>query len=172
MKSTIQYTYEMIKEGNRDIKLTGKISLWIGLAAFIGYIVSVWFDPFLEGIAFLAFVAIYGGVLGIMLLLSVKRSQKNYDGDGTVNEYEFLEEYFTIHSSKNGDVRADAKLSYDELWRLKETQHYLFLFINQITVYPVEKSGFSEAELNLLRGYVKEGVKAHKQKLKQNRKRK
>ncbi len=85
---------------------------------------------------------------------------------GLINEYEFSKEYMTLHSTRYGETTADIKHTYDEIVKLKETEKYLFLFINAITLYPVEKTQMDLEELEILRGYIKEGIKSRKAKLK------
>ena len=103
---------------------------------------------------------------GLVFLISVRKTNKQANVDDFINTYEFEEDYFTVDSVKNGEQIATIKTYYNEVFKVKDTKQYIFIFPTQYTSYPVIKETFTQEEIDVLLGRLKQGVKERKLALK------
>ena len=101
-----------------------------------------------------------------MFLFYIRKTNKTASVNEFENTYEFFEEYFTLESTKKEETVASLKVYYADVLKISETKRFLFIYPNAATAYPVEKKSFSEEEYALLKGYLTEGIKQYKAKLK------
>ncbi len=176
MKTTTIFSMEILQEANRPAKRLATICMIAGT-----FFTAFWmFDIFLWvaygwGILgesdgrLVLFLGLFGLIFGVMLVCNIRKSYKAYDGDGKVSEYEFTAEYMTIHSTRDGETLADVKHRYDEIVKMRETEKYFFVFINEITLYPVDKAGLLPEEQVALREYLQAGIKCRKERIKRKK---
>lgn len=163
MKNSTKFTKQTQEELNKSLEIGSTLSMVIGSVGLIIYIILSVALP--EGTQWLDFILYISAILfgfGIVFLISVNKTNKNFRDEKTENEYEFFENYFTIDSTKNGEKVATVKVYYNEVFRLKQTKNYLFVFQNQYTSYPVDKKAFSQEELKMLINWIKLGISARK----------
>ena len=173
MKVTTTYSIDILKEANRPMKKIAKIALicapialalWVlNLVFEIAYGIPMLDDVQSELVSFLGLLCLF---LGIFISYRIRKSYKAYNGDGKVNEYEFTEEHMTVRCTCGEEIIADVKCPYDEIVKLKESENYFFLFVNDITLYPVDKAGMLPEEQATLRAYVNAGIKRRKERMK------
>ena len=72
----------------------------------------------------------------------------------TKNNYEFFNEYFAVESVKNGEIIGTSKLKYTDLYKIKLTKNYIFLYINKVSVYPIKISNLTKDEQNTLKQFL------------------
>ena len=57
---------------------------------------------------------------------------------------------------RNGEEVANSKIYYKDLIKIKECGNYMFLFINHVYSFPVDKTKLKEDELILLQAFLKD----------------
>lgn len=160
--------YGSIKAGakldeNMQKELSGGLSIYallllifgsIGTAAFLVlYVIAEYVFPAVDDFWFLMlliiFAALLGGGIGLKILLN--KNLKAVRGLDKSVHYEFFKSYFTVTETLNNETVASAKIYNTQIVKRKETENYLFLFINATAVYPVDKSQLNVAELNTIK---------------------
>lgn len=126
----------------------------IGTVAFLVlYIIAEYVFPKVDDLIFMLFLIVFasllGGGIGLKILLA--KNLKTVRGLNKEVDYEFFKTYFTIIEKLNGETIASAKIYNAQILKRKETQNYLFLYINASAVYPVDKTQLNAAELNTLK---------------------
>ena len=92
-------------------------------------------------------------VASIMMLINFKKMILSANGE-TKNNYEFFNEYFAVESVKNGEIIGTSKLKYTDLYKIKLTKNYIFLYINKVSVYPIKISNLTKDEQNTLKQFL------------------
>ena len=150
MKVKNKFGLNEIKALNRQVVLPHQIMLGV-LGVIFTAVGIVLLTPLLEmefyGI-FLGVVCLAGGVFEIIYIFFMpsimdKKSMKNnpYASDETINEFTFDDDgklYISI--TKNGTVLANQTLMRNNITKIKETQEYLFLYLNRIQAFIISKS--------------------------------
>ncbi len=83
-------------------------------------------------------------IANIMLQYANKRNNSNVKGDLT---YKFLfgDESFNVETDL-GDQHSNSQISYSSLFKVKEDDNYIYMFINARNTYFVDKKGFNNKE--------------------------
>lgn len=121
------------------------VILAIGVAGLLGYVIwSLYPDSEASSILLIFALPL---VVGLVMLLSLKQNVKKMAQNNYVNEYEFDEEYFTVATYQNGEVKGTHKVYYRELHKVRENDEYIFLYLNSKSAYIVAKSDATAEDL-------------------------
>ena len=165
MKCKTPMTAQMQKELNARLELGAKILIGIGCVGVVCFITDfIW--NWISAKQIFTFAFVFDLLMGVLLFISVKRTNKNAirayaDRE---NEYEFFEEYFTLKNRKGEEILSEAKIEYKEILKFMETKNYLFIYANPTIAYPVLKSELQAEELTSLKEYLRKGIKDRKSK--------
>jgi len=98
-------------------------------------------------------------VFSIICIRTNFKNRKNCVENKIINSYEFDQEYFYVSTTKNGDNLGNMKIYYKDIIKVKETENYLFLYINRINAYPIDKATTSKEDLILIKGLIEKSKK-------------
>lgn len=70
------------------------------------------------------------------------------------NEYEFEENYFNVISSKNGEEFGRQKVYYKDIYKVKEKEEYIFIYINKINAYIIDTTNSNEEDLKIIKNLL------------------
>jgi len=153
MKCTVKIDENVQRELNDQMWVVSLISLIVGSVGLASYIVisvfveSVWLELLLWPMAF-AF-----GV-GLTLLISIKKINKKSVQNNLIDNLEIEEDYVVSTTMKNGEIISTLKTYYKDLLKVKETENFLFLYINKASAVPIPKQSFSPEEFSLIKLWV------------------
>ena len=155
MKCKSEINAIMLKELNAKMKILYLIFLIIGSVGVGTYIVlAVIFDS-VPGLDYLLICSSAYFAIGIVLLVTMKRSTKKQLAENKYDEYEFLEDCIVAKGYKNNEHIATVKYKYDGFVKIKETEHYLFLYPNKFFALGVPKDQFKKEEFEQIVEKVK-----------------
>ena len=122
------------------------IVLFVIMSAFTG------FDA--DDIKPLVLVLITYGGLAFLVFITPKMAYKNSGHVAeSINEYVFKDTLFEVESANEG-VSSQTKFSYDNIHKVFETSDYLFIYINKMSAFIVEKCTISGDGMAQLRNIL------------------
>lgn len=129
------------------------IALIVGAIGIVAYIVIGVFveSSYLD--IMLVFSLPFG--FGLVYVISINKIIKKAVANNIVNEYEFDNDFFNVSSYKNGEVVGTSKVYYKDLYKIKEKDGYIFLYINISNAYIVKEDALSENDQTLLKALLK-----------------
>ena len=140
MKHKIEINENMQKELDKKIKLLGIVFFIVGLIGIIMYItIGTIMETEITILEYLLYVFAFCLVYGILIIFLTNKNLKNAKNLKAENEYEFLEDSFTVSTIKNNEVIATEKVYYKDIFKLKETENYLFVYKNRLSAFPIKK---------------------------------
>lgn len=134
------------KEILKKQMLISKILLIIG---GIGSLLYIILGTIFENAPWTEYLLIFAGPLGIgiVLLVYYKKIIKKVQASPFTNEYEFKEKMLSVVSKNNSnEISSKGEIAYTTLLKLVETIDYLFIYVNQKSVFPILKSSLSEED--------------------------
>lgn len=111
-------------------------------------------------IALLIFIEVKSNFLPNMQVKQFFKTDKTYDG--LINNYTFFEDRFEI-DNKTGK----GTIYYSNLYEVLETKDMLYLYINKLTAYLVDKNGFKKDQQQVI-DTLKKSLKERYQIVKSN----
>ncbi len=88
--------------------------------------------------------------VGIVLVVTAKRREKEADKLASTNIFEFYSFCVVVRSIRGGEEIATVRLVYKDIFRSAWTKGILLLYPNSVTVYAVDLSKLSAEEVSLL----------------------
>ncbi len=140
------------KQLNKRLFMLSLILIIFGAIGSIAYIVlstlnyewSVWLVAFCIPLG-----------VGIGYLWLINKNIKFVSTVSMENIYCFEKNFFNVKILRNGEEVANSKIYYKDLIKIKECGNYMFLFINHVYSFPVDKTKLKEDELILLQAFLK-----------------
>lgn len=133
---------KMQKELNKQLKVIYIVMLIIGAVVLISS-----FSPlFNEKELILAYFGVFSIVAGILMLISLNRSEKLMSKTKE-NIYAFNEDHIFVTTYNADDKISESKFYYKEIVKMKETKNYIFIFINVSRCLPISKDGLTATEI-------------------------
>lgn len=146
MKCSVKVDENMQKELNNELKNKSKIMVIVGVIGFVLYIaLSLFFENSYVDLVLWISAFIFG--VGLVLLFTVNKTNKNSVERNLVDEIELFEDHLIENIKKNEEVIATNKHYYKDIIKVKETENYLFLYVNKAAAVPIIKSAFTKDEL-------------------------
>ncbi|MBQ8615034.1 MAG: YcxB family protein [Clostridia bacterium] len=153
MKCSVKIDEKLQKELNEKLWLNSLISLIVGAIGLGAYIViGIFFESF--WLEMLLWVCAFAFGIGLSMLIAVNKVNKKASQNNHVDEMEFFEDHFIGTTTKNGEVIATNKVYYKDLLKIRETENYIFLYMNTAAAAPVPKKEFSPEELSTIKLWV------------------
>lgn len=125
------------------------VILALGIAGLVGYVTWGILSDSEAASVLLIFAVPF--VAGLVMLLSLRQNVKKMAQNNYINEYEFDEEYLSVATYQNGEVKGTHKVYYKELHKVRENDEYIFLYLNSKSAYIVAKSDATAEDLTALR---------------------
>lgn len=153
MKCSVKIDEKLQKELNEQTWLNGLIftiigAIGLGLYFVVGaFIDNVFIDMLVWVFSFLL-------VYGIMFLVLVRRINKKSISSNMTDDIELFEEYLIESTRKNDEVVSTSKFYYKDLFKIRETENYLFLYPNKVSAVPIPKKAFSPEEFSTIKVWV------------------
>ena len=150
---------ELDKEAQKALTRTffilSLISLIVGAIGLVLYIVLNIFltSSYLDVLLVCSLPFGFGLVYIIMINNIIERTSASK----IVNEYTFENDYFMVSSIKNEEVVSTNKIYYKEIYKIKEKDGYLLLYINLSNAYIIKEGNLSSENLTLLKAILKIG---------------
>ena len=126
------------------IIIFGGISLILTIAAAI-------FDKKLDSILLIATAVFL--VMGIALLISFNKTIQSFQKTNRENVYTFYDEYVEVKTIYHDEVSGSSKLYYSDIFKVKETKSFIFIYLNPQQAFPILKENVSD--LDYLRKLIK-----------------
>lgn len=93
--------------------------------------------------------------VGIGYLYLIRKNIKTVSSQTHENFYTFEQDYFNVKTLRNGEEIGNSKIYYKDLVKVKEIGKYIFLYINQASAMPIDKTTLKDDDLILLRAFLK-----------------
>lgn len=93
--------------------------------------------------------------IGLVYLVLIKKNIKNMTLKKFTNEYEFNEDHFNVTSIQNNEPVGTQKIYYKDIYKTRETDEYIFVYINKYSAYIMKKSNVESGYLSTLRAILK-----------------
>lgn len=125
------------------------ISKILSIIGGIGSLLYIILGTIFENTPWTEYFLIFAGPLGIGIVLFVyyKKIIKKVQASPFTNEYEFKEKMLSVVSKNNSnEISSKGEIAYTNLLKLVETIDYLFIYVNQKSVFPILKSSLSEED--------------------------
>ncbi|MBQ7798145.1 MAG: YcxB family protein [Clostridia bacterium] len=153
MKCSCEINQEVQIELNKKAKRNSIIALIVGLVGLLVYIcIPTSVEYFLLEI--LLWVSSFIFVFGIVFLVTINKANKKVIANKITAEFELEEGYMIVNSIKNGEQINSSKVYYKDIVKIRETEHYIFLYPNRQMAYPLPKSKLTNEEVTTLRSWL------------------
>ena len=141
------------KSLSKYTKIYSIISLVVGSVGLLVYLIlgTIFDNQYLD---FLLLFSIPFG-FGLVFLITLNKNIKNMTNNNFVNSYEFDTDYFNVATSKNGEVVGTQKIYYNNIHKVIERDYYLFIYINKVNAFIVNKNNLSAENLRYLKELLK-----------------
>jgi len=119
-------------------------------------IVFMLFNNFITGLS----CFIFGVTFAIALPYGIKRANKKlYDSyksakDNKLVEFEFNKDHYTLKAYVNDEQIDFSKCSYDKLFKVEETNDYIFLYLASNMANCIDKTDLDENDLSELKNLL------------------
>ena len=94
---------------------------------------------------------------GLVYIIMINNIIEMTSASKIINEYTFENDYFMVSSIKNEEVVSTNKIYYKEIYKIKEKDGYLLLYINLSNAYIIKEGNLSSENLTLLKAILKIG---------------
>ena len=150
---TTVLTKDVQKAMTKRIWIYSWIAFSIGLIGILLYLTSdfIWNEQ--EWTKFLLVFAIPFG-FGITYIIMLKKLYKLPLDERNVNIYQFEDDGFTVITFKGNINTGSARITYDQIVKIKETGEYLFLFVNKFSAFAIKKNDVSISDIETIKMYV------------------
>ena len=139
----------------KELLKTPIICCWIiiifGGVSLILTIASAIFDKKLDSILLIATAVFL--VMGIALLISFNKTIQSFQKTNRENVYTFYDEYVEVKTMYHDEVSGSSKLYYSDIFKVKETKSFIFIYLNPQQAFPILKENVSD--LDYLRKLIK-----------------
>lgn len=121
------------------------ILLGIGTAGLIVYIgVCVGLD-LKENYPLLISCSIVFAV-GLVFVVTYNKIVKNAEVINKTNIYTISQEFMQIETEYHGEIQESSKLYYSDIFKIKETKNYIYVYPDTTKAYPIEKKNISDID--------------------------
>ena len=132
----------------KELLKTPIICCWIiiifGGISLILTIVAAIFDKKLDTILLIATVAFL--IMGVVLLISFNKTIQSFQKTNRENVYTFYDEYVEVKTMYHDEVAGSSKLYYSDIFKVKETKSFIFIYLNPQQAFPILKENVSDLD--------------------------
>ena len=121
----------------------------IGIALYItlGTIIN---EPWTE--IFLIFALPFG--FGLIFIITLDTNYRTLKNNAMVNFYMFNDDNLSITTMKNNENIGTSQISYNNIIKVNENKNYLFLYLNRVSVLPIDKRTLSNDDVNKIKEII------------------
>ena len=129
------------------------IALIIGSIGLVAYLVlssiinKFWTEIFL--------IFTFPFTFGLIYLITLRKNYKILDNKIMVNCYVFEESGFTVTTIQNDNNMGSSQMSYSNIYKCKEIDDYIFIYLNKNSAFPIDKKRLKETQLLELKDLLK-----------------
>ncbi|MDE6373350.1 MAG: YcxB family protein, partial [Clostridia bacterium] len=149
VKASTPITEQAQRELNKTTRTLGILYTALGAVALVLFVVLCIAESFLDDLFLLLGLIFFVG--GIIILVSISKTNKTALKFQKVDEVEFFLDYMLVREYTNGEHTSTTKIYYNWIVKVKETHTYLFLFNTRATAVAVNKNSLPYQELNAVR---------------------
>ena len=130
------------------IKVPSVIAFILSVVGLIGFLISVVMSIETESGLYISLLYFFGllFVMGVVLIFTYRRLIKSFSKINKENEYTIFDEYMEIKTYYHGEVEATCKLYFSDVFKVKETSKYIFVYQNNMRAFPIEKANVPDLE--------------------------
>lgn len=169
MKCKVEINDNLKKEFSRDFIFASVVFIVLSLLGVLVLLLPsskyVSLSFFREILKVLIPLCVIVAIIYVFQVVNIEKQFKSLRG--RVNEYEFGVNGFIINDFKINEQTgerefvSETKVEYSNITRYKESQNYLFIYVEMLS-YPILKSSLTIDELNLLKEYIVNGIKKYR----------
>jgi hypothetical protein len=164
----VEYTEELLKEFNRlHNKYTSRIlDKFVNVMAVIMFVCDL-VILFLEGFSGLDISLVLANIIVVIVLISTNTNIVSDMATGwllksdKVNLNSKAEQTFTKDAVSSVDAMTTSTIPYSKLYKVMETDKYIFYYLNRVQAGIVVKANNSDEEIEFVREALKENVKKY-----------
>lgn len=164
----VEYTEELLKEFNRlHNKYTSRIlDKFVNVMAVIMFVCDL-VILFLEGFSGLDISLVLANIIVVIVLISTNTNIVSDMATGwllksdKVNLNSKAEQTFTKDAVSSVDSMTTSTIPYSKLYKVMETDKYIFYYLNRVQAGIVVKENNSDEEIEFVREALKENVKKY-----------
>ena len=154
-KCKTKFTIEMQKQLNNTKQKVATIMTAVGAVGVFVYLITAFFLNITDAMVDWMLVFVLPLTLGILMLVTIAKTNNAIKKIDVTNEYEFNEDHMYISTIRSNENIGKVKFYYKDLVRVKETKDYIYLYQNKASAFPIEKKQLLETDLIILRGILK-----------------
>ena len=92
--------------------------------------------------------------MGLTIFVSINKVNKNASAKNMTDNIELQENFLVEETVVNNEAVSTNKVYYKDILKIKETENYLFLYINKASAVPIPKKEFSCEEFSQIKFWV------------------
>ena len=158
MKSYCKIDKNVQKEVNFKVFVVSLVFLIVGIVGVVSYIILGGFvfktEP--KWLNYMLWASSILFAFGLIYIIINFTTNKKSVAQNLADESEFFEDHLTLNSYKNGEQIGTAKVYYKDILKLKETKHYIFLYISAFQAVAVNKQDLTQEDISKLKLLVLE----------------
>lgn len=85
-------------------------------------------------------------IMGIVLLISLNKTIQSFQKTNRENVYTFYDEYVEVKTMYHDEVSGSSKLYYSDIFKVKETKSFIFIYLNPQQAFPILKENVSDLD--------------------------
>lgn len=153
MDCSVEITGDIQKELSYKQKAFSIFLFIIGLFGLFAYfgLKMFFYELWVELIFFGSIILL---VLGILMYAGYNTARKKIKGAGVINHYEFSPTSMVVSHERNDEIESTIKILYKNIKKIKETKHYLFLYVSRKAALPIEKNSLKPEEISTIKIWV------------------
>ena len=93
--------------------------------------------------------------LGLVYIIMINKNIKTMAKSNITNEYEFNIDHIFVTSYKNGEQVGTQKVYYKDVFKTRETDEYIFIYVNRISAFILKKSNATTEQLTIIKRLLK-----------------
>lgn len=154
-KCKTKFTIEMQKQLNNTKQKIATIMTAVGGVGVFVYLITAFFPNITDAMVDWMLVFVLPLTLGILMLVTIAKTNNAIKKIDVTNEYEFNEDHMYISTIRSNENIGKVKFYYKDFVRVKETKDYIYLYQNKTSAFPIDKKQLLETDLIILRGILK-----------------
>ena len=121
------------------------VALVIGTLGLIAYLVLGTIINELWTEFFLIFALPFG--IGLVYTITLNKNYKIFKNTVMVNCYAFGDVALTVTTIKNNENIGSSTIPYSTIYKTKEIDKYIFIFLNKNSAFPIDKSRLTDEQI-------------------------
>lgn len=84
--------------------------------------------------------------VGLVFVVTYNKIVKNAEVINKTNIYTISQEFMQIETEYHGEIQESTKLYYSDIFKIKETKNYIYVYPDTTKAYPIEKKNISDID--------------------------